>query len=82
MRDVAGIVLKTIVVLSVVGLLAQTYDFITQLSYFDVSFHSVPSLFESWFFGASSPFGSVPPAWYPLALMALAMVGLRFRHQD
>lgn len=81
MKNVTVHVLRIIVVLSVVGLLAQTYDFITQLSSFNVSLQNVPSMFEAWFFGASSAFSSVPPAWYPLALMALVMIGLRFRHE-
>ena len=74
-------VLRAIVVLSILGLLVQTYDFVSQLSLMDTSLKALPSLFESWFFGASSGYLFIYPAWYPLALVALAMIGLRFKHQ-
>ena len=73
-------VLRAIVVLSIVGLLVQTYDFVMQLSSMEISLQAFPTLFESWFFGASSLYLNIYPAWYPLALIALAMIGLRFRY--
>jgi multidrug transporter EmrE-like cation transporter len=67
-------ILRVIVALSVLGLAVQTYDFISQPSIFDTSVQSLPYLFEMWFFGGRF----VYPAWYPLILMVLAIIGLRF----
>jgi heme/copper-type cytochrome/quinol oxidase subunit 1 len=67
-------VLRAIIVLSLLGLAVQTYDFITQLSSADMSIQALPYLFETWFFGDAY----VYPAWYPLILMVLAIIGLRF----
>lgn len=74
-------VLRAIVVLSIAGLLAQTYDFINQLPLMDKSLQALPFLFESWFFGGTSSYFSIYPAWYPLALIVLTIIGLRFKQQ-
>jgi hypothetical protein len=67
-------ILGIIIVLSLVGLAVQTYDFITQLTSADMAVQALPYTFETWFFGDSY----VYPAWYPLILMVLAIIGLRF----
>ena len=75
-------VLRAIILLGIGGLLAQTYDFVNQLSLMDRSLRALPYLFESWFFGNASGFFSIYPAWYPLALIVLAIIGLRFKQQE
>ena len=67
-------ILWAIIVLSLLGLVVQTYDFVTQLSSDDLFIQALPYTFETWFFGGTF----VYPAWYPLMLMVLAIVGLRF----
>lgn len=67
-------ILRIIIVLSLVGLAVQTYDFITQLTSADMAIQALPYLFETWFFGDAY----VYPAWYPPILMVLAIIGLRF----
>jgi len=74
-------VLRTIVVLGMAGLLAQTYDFVNQLQLMDQSFRALPYLFELWFFGGSFSYISIYPAWYPLVLIVLTIIGLRFKQQ-
>jgi len=67
-------ILRIIIVLSILGLAVQTYDFILQLSSADLFILTLPYTFETWFFGDAY----VYPAWYPLILMVLAIIGLRF----
>jgi len=67
-------ILRVIIVLSILGLAVQTYDFILQLSRDALSIPTLPFTFETWFFGSAY----VYPAWYPLILMVLAIIGLRF----
>jgi hypothetical protein len=74
-------VLRAIIVLSIGGLLVQTYDFVNQLPLMDRSLQALPYLFESWFFGSASGYFSIYPAWYPLALIVLTIIGLRFKQQ-
>ena len=87
-RQISLNVLRVIILLSVLGLLAQIYDFSTQLSLIDTNFLALPLLiycllFESWFFGIASSYRlNVHPAWYSLALIVLAIIGLRFGHKE
>jgi len=67
-------ILRIIIVLSLLGLAVQTYNFILQLSSDDLFILALPYTFETWFFGNAY----VYPAWYPLILMVLAIIGLRF----
>ena len=67
-------ILRIIIVLSLLGLAVQTYDFFTQLTSADMAIRALPYTFETWFFGDAY----VYPAWYPLILMVLAIIGLRF----
>jgi len=67
-------ILRIIIVLSLLGLVVQTYDFLMQLSSADLVIQALPYTFETWFFGDAY----VYPAWYPLILMVLAIIGLRF----
>ena len=67
-------ILRIIIALSLLGLAVQTYDFLTQLSSADLVILALPYTFETWFFGGMY----VYPAWYPLILMVLSIIGLRF----
>ena len=80
-RQLTVNVLRTIVILGVAGLLAQTYDFANQLPLMQLSLRGLPYLFEAWFFGGSSGYLSIYPAWYPLVLIVLTIIGLRFKQQ-
>ena len=67
-------ILRIIIVVSILGLAVQTYDFILQLTSDALFIPNLPFTFETWFFGSAY----VYPAWYPLMLMVLAIIGLRF----
>jgi hypothetical protein len=78
-REFTVNVLRIIVVLGMAGLFAQTYDFVNEFPLMQLSLWGSPYLFEAWFFGGSAGYLSIYPAWYPLVLIVLTIIGLRFK---